>query len=145
MKKITILAAALFCVAAQANAANSLNGTWKGAGHAVDNQGKPIECESVVLTIAQTATSITVNSAFTCGGMPITVPGGALDIKGTQLLDKGQAAGTITDRNIDLTAKSKGYVMHSTADFDASTMRLHSVISMGSNPPMLTFDANLRR
>jgi len=145
MKKITLLATALFCMAAQAHATN-LTGTWKGTGKAVDNAGKPINCESVVLTITHTASSLQVNSAFTCGGMPITIPGGAMDIKGSDLFDKGTKSGTIAPGSVSLTAKASGYVMKSNARFSDTEMQLHSVISMGTNPaPALTFDANLKR
>ena len=144
MKNIVLLAA-LMGFTAQAHATN-LTGTWKGTGQAVDNGGKTINCESVVLTITHTATNLKVNSAFTCGGTPISIPGGTMDIKGSDLLDKGAKAGTISDGTISLVAKASGYVMKSDARFDEKTMDLKSAISMGSNPaPVMTFDAKLFR
>ncbi len=145
MKKITLIAAALFSIAAQAHAVN-LTGTWKGAGRAVDNSGKTINCESVVLTINHTATSFSVNSDFVCDGNAIQIPGGAMEIRGNEIFDKGVKAGTITDNNISVMAKAKGYAMQSNASFTQNAMNLHSVVAVGNNPaPALTFDAQIRR
>ena len=144
--KIISLGSVLFALlAVNANAAN-LTGTWKGTGRAIDNAGKPIDCESVVLSISHSASSLTVNSAFTCGGQPMSIPGGAMEIRGGELFDKGVKAGTISDSAISLVARSKGYVMQTNATFNDSVMNLRSVISVGNNPaPALTFDAQLRR
>jgi hypothetical protein len=128
-----------------AHAAN-LTGTWKGTGRAVDNQGKPTDCESVTLTFTQTATSFAVSSSFTCGGLPFTIPGGAMEIRGGELFDQGVKSGTITDTSVSLVAHAKGYVMKSSATFTDTAMNLSSVISVGTNPaPALTFQATLRR
>jgi hypothetical protein len=69
-----------------------------------------------------------------------------MEIRGNELFDKGQKSGSITNSNLSLVAKSKGYTMQSDASFDEKRMSLHSVISVGNNPaPALTFDAALQR
>jgi hypothetical protein len=127
--------------------ATNLTGTWTGSGSAVNNGGQTINCESVTLTISQTASTFSVNSAFTCDGTAINVPGGTMQIKGADLYDNGTKAGSITGSSVSVTAHAKPYTMKSDADFNDSTMRLHSVIFVGNGTaPALTFDAkSLRR
>ncbi|HEY8279252.1 MAG TPA: hypothetical protein VIH99_06500 [Bdellovibrionota bacterium] len=145
MNKTILTALALFTFTAQAHAVN-LTGSWKGAGKGVDSKGETFNCESVVLTMSQTDASLTVNSEFLCGGQKMQIPGGTMEIRGNELFDKGQKSGSITNSNLSLVAKSKGYTMQSDASFDEKRMSLHSVISVGNNPaPALTFDAALQR
>ena len=67
---------------------------------------------------------------------------GELHADGQREPNKGVKAGTISDSSVTVTAKAKGYVMTSDAQFNETSMRLHSVISVGNNPaPALTFDA----
>ena len=146
MKNAALFTVTLFCFAIAAHATN-LSGSWQGAGQAVDNQGKTTNCESVAFTFTQTATSLTLSSAFTCAGNPLTIPGGTLEIRGADLYDaKGVKSGSISDTAITVVAKDKGYMMQSNATFTDAAMNLRAVVNVGTNPlPALTFEATLHR
>jgi hypothetical protein len=146
MKAMILMIATLALASPAAQAAN-LTGKWAGKGTAVDHQGKTIACSSVVLTINQTATSFSVNSEFVCDGNKMSIPGATMEIRGNELFDKGQKAGTISDTAVDVVAKASGFIMQSKASFNPKSMNLRSVISTQQNPgtPVLKFEAALAR
>ncbi len=146
MTKLYFAAAALFLVSASAHAVN-LTGTWKGTGRAVDSKGKPIACESVTLTFTQTPASLAFTSAFVCEGQPITIPNDAMEIRaGGELFYKNVKSGTLTGTTLDVTGKSRGYVLRSKAAFTEKDMNLNALVSVGNNPaPVLSFEAVLHR
>ena len=106
MKSLLACCSLILALSATQAHATNISGTWVGSGSAVDNQGKVINCENVSLVVQQTATSFSVNSSFTCGGMPIAIPGGVMEIRGGELFDKGVKAGTISDSSVTVTAKA---------------------------------------
>ena len=145
MKKAVILASALIALSASAQAA-SLTGKWSGKGAAVDHQGKTIACESVVLTITQTASALSVGSDFTCEGQKFSFPGN-VEIRGHELFDKGMKAGTISATALALTIKDRNFILQSNASFTDNAMNLRAVVSVASNPakPVLKFESALKR
>ncbi len=145
MKKAIVLATALISLSASAHAAN-LTGKWSGKGAAVDHQGKTISCESVVLTISQTAAALSVGSDFTCEGQKFSFPGN-VEIRGNDLFDKGVKAGTISASALVLTVKDKSFIIQSNASFNDKAMNLRAVVSVANNPanPVLKFESALKR
>ncbi len=144
--KTLILTIATFALATSAHAAN-LTGKWTGKGTATDHQGKKIACTSVVLTINHSAKSFSVNSEFVCDGNRMSIPGATMEVRGNELFDKGQKAGTISDSAVSVVASASGFIMQSNASFNAKAMNLRSVISTQQNPgtPVLKFEAALSR
>jgi len=146
MKKAMFLTVAMIAVSVSAQAAN-LSGKWSGTGTAVEHKGEKINCESVVLTLAHTATALSVSSDFSCSGTKANIPGGKMEIRGNEIFDKGVKAGTISADTISIVAKEKNFIMQSNASFTDKAMNLRSVISVASDPgtPVLKFEAALKR
>lgn len=146
MKKVMIIATALITLSTQAFAAN-LSGTWTGKGTAVDQNGKTTACDSVTITINHQEKAISVNTDLVCGENEVAIPGATLEIRGSDLFDKGVKAGTLTANSINVTAKSGAFIMQSSASFTDKAMNLNAVISNAkdASKAIMKFSSALKR
>lgn len=144
MKLTSVLAAAVVAlVSTQAFAVNTA-GVWKGSGKLTNNQGGAIECESMVVTIAHTATSMKVDSEFTCQGEKQVAPGGVLELKGSEVWANGKKVGAITDSSLTMVSDNGERVLNTKSTWTQNEMKF-TTVSTFKNGLVLTFVGTVRR
>lgn len=145
MRKTLALGSTLFLLSAHAHAA-SIVGTWKGAGKLFDNKGVVVNCESMVVSVAQAGSNLTVSTSFTCNGESASAPGGTLLVKGSDLWENGAKVGTITPTSVTILVKDAEHSDATSCIFNDKEMSFHTVVSYANDPGhVITFDGKLTR
>lgn len=146
MKASLILASALLAFASANAYAVNTQGIWSGSGEYFANGGAKTICESMVLKITHTATQLKVDAAFTCNREQVNAPGGALEIKGTELWQNGKRVGTITENTVTIAVKDSEHSLDTKSTFSEKEMTFQTVSTNASNPGVvITFTGKVHR
>lgn len=146
MKLTSVFAVTLFAaLASQAAFAINTQGVWKGSGKLSSNQGGAIECESMIVNIAHTATMMKVDSTFTCKGEQQNAPGGVLEIKNkSEIWANGKRVGTLTDNSLTMSSDNGERKLDTKSTWTQNEMKFNTV-STFPNGLVLTFTGTVRR
>ncbi len=150
MKLSSVLASALFATViclGSSSAAFAINtqGVWKGSGKLSNNQGGSIHCESMTVNIVHTATTMKVDSTFTCQGEQQNAPGGVLEIKNkSEVWANGKRVGTLTDNSLTMSSDNGERRLDTKSTWTQNQMNFHTV-STFPNGLVLTFTGTVRR
>lgn len=144
MKMTSVLATALVALFSTQAFAINTQGVWKGSGKLTSNQGGSIDCESMIVKIAHTATMMKVDSEFTCKGEKQIAPGGELVLKGSEVWANGKRVGTITDNSLTMSSDNGERKLDTKSTWTQNEMKFNTV-STFTNGLVLTFVGTVRR
>lgn len=145
MKMFMILAAAAVSFAGvQAQA--GFEGSYKGTGKVYDSTGFKKNCETMTVQVDQTATTLKVSTSFTCGGMKLDAPGGALEIKGGKLLKNGQAVGSISNDAVTINEVDGETSLKTDAKLAGNILTFKVVTTSPARPGVkITYEGTVKR
>lgn len=145
MKLTSVLATTLIALFSTQAFAINTQGVWKGAGKLSSNQGGSIDCESMIVNIVHSATTMKVDSTFTCKGEQQIAPGGVLEIKNkSEIWANGKRVGTLTDNSLTMSSDNGERKLDTKSTWTQNEMKFHTV-STFPNGLVLTFTGTVRR